>query len=542
MFKKFLLIVIGILLFVWGGLRLFPVITSPFYKYDILIKSGTIYDGTLAPPKNIDIGIKGDKIVELGSLTGPARKTIEANGLVVTPGFIDVHNHTDLVYYTVQMNKWLAFFKPEWSGNYNYLTQGVTTIIDGNCGYGFPDLDRYFGFLDLLRPGTNVYSLAPHGYMRNALFGEDNPRPLTAEQLAKLKEALAKEMQKGAVGLSTGLEYQPGAASTTEELIELGKVLKKYNGIYVTHIRDNTGPGVVKALTEAITIGQKAQIPVHVSHLQILEPYGDATPEKVIDLIKKARAAGLDLTADSYPYDIGNTWLIMISDAKYRTSVSIRPEYKTGAGRQEFLRAAEADLKKVNCDELIINSCAKNRSFEGRSLTEIAKSQGKSLAEMYVELATNDNVMVLYRCQNMEYVKALMPYDYMMSSSDGAVWTKMIGRPHPRSFGAFPKKVRLAIDEKLMSLPAVIRSMTSYPAEVFKLAGRGQIAVGNYADLAVMDLPNYCDKATTQDPTQYSTGIKYLLVNGVPAIDNYKLTGKRGGRPCKAQSKLTGTR
>lgn len=528
--------VVALLLLVWVGFQFVPMITSPFYKYDVLIKGGTVYDGTLAAPKNIDIGVKSDKIIALGSLTGPARKTIDAKGLVVTPGFIDVHNHTDLVYFTFGVYKWLAFFKPEWKGNYNYLTQGVTTIIDGNCGYGFPDLDQYFGFMDLLRPGTNVYSLAPHGYMRNALFGEDNPQPLTEAQLEKLKNVLEKEMQKGAVGMSTGLEYQPGAASTTDELIELGKVLKKYNGFYVSHIRDNTGQGVLKALKEAIEIGKKAGIPVHISHLQIVEPYADTTPEKIIKLIKKARAEGLNITADSYPYDIGNTWLMMISAPKYRTSLSIRPEYKTGSGREEFLRASEADLKKIDCDQLIINSYPGNRSFEGKSLAQIAKSQNKSLAEMYVELARDNNApMVLYPCQDMRYVKALMPYDYMMSSSDGAVWTPMVGRPHPRSFGAFPKKMRLAIDEKLMGLPAAIRSMTSYPAEIFRLKGRGRIAAGYYADLAVIDLPNFRDKATVQDPTENSTGIRYLLVNGVVSIDNGKLTGKRGGRSCKAQ-------
>jgi N-acyl-D-aspartate/D-glutamate deacylase len=160
----------------------------------------------------------------------------------------------------------------------------------------------------------------------------------------------------------------------------------------------------MKALNEAITIGQKAGIPVHISHLQIVEPYGEATPEKIIALIKKARAAGLNLTADSYPYDIGNTWLVMISAPKYRTSVCIRPEYRTGAGRQELLRVTEADLKKINCDQLIINSYVSNRSFEGKSLAAIAKNQGKSLAEMYVELASDNNApMVLYPCQNMKF-------------------------------------------------------------------------------------------------------------------------------------------
>jgi len=533
--KKIILWLVVVIVAILAAVPMTRVVISSFYKYDVLIKGGSIYDGTLAAPKTEDVGIKGDKIVALGKLTGSAMKTIDAKGLTVTPGFIDVHNHSDVVFEKTGLLRYLAFFQPAWKGNYNYLTQGVTTIVDGNCGWGFADLNKYFRFLNLLRFGTNVYTLAPHGDLRNFLFGKEDPEPLTKDQLEALKKEVEKEMERGALGMSTGLEYAPGCVANTDELVELAKVVKKHNGIYVSHIRDNTGDGVLKALKEAIEIGKRADIPIHISHLQINAPRRNVKAQQLIALIKQARAEGVDITADSYPYDAGNSWITMLTPAKYKTSDSIRPEYKTGQGREEFKRAAEEGFKNLKPDQIIINQYASNRSFEGKTLAEIAKSEGKSPAEMYVELACNDNApMCIFLDQDINIVKALMPYDYMMSSSDGIVYTKLAGRPHPRSFGAFSRKIRyIVLEQKLMSLAFAIRSMTSLPAEKFKLKGRGRIAVGNYADIAVIDLENYYDKATYKNPVQYSTGVKYLIVNGVVSIDDGKLTGKRGGRPNK---------
>jgi len=533
--KKVIVWLFAALVIMFVVLRITPAIISSFYDYDILIKAGMVYDGTLTKPKLEDVGIKGDKIVALGNLTGSARKIINAKGLIVTPGFIDVHNHSDVVFKKAGIFKYLAFFKPEWKGNYNYLTQGVTTIVDGNCGYGFFNLNKYFAFLGFLNFGTNVYTLAPHGDLRNFLFGTEDPEPLTKDQLEALKKEVEKEMKRGALGMSTGLEYAPGCVANTDELVELAKVVKKYNGVYVSHIRDNTGDGVLKALKEAIEVGKRANIPVHISHLQINAPRRNVKAQQLIALIKQARADGLDITADSYPYDAGNSWITMLTSAKYKTSDSIRPEYKTGKGREELKQAVEESFKNLKPDQVIINQYSSNRSFEGKTLAEIAKSQGISPAEMYVELASDDNApMCIFLDQDIEIVKALMPYDYMMSSSDGTVYTDLVGRPHPRSFGAFSKKIRyIVLEQKLMSLPAAIRSMTSLPAEKFKLKGRGKIVVGNYADIAVIDLKNFYDKATYNDPTQYSTGVKYLLVNGVLSIDDSELTGKRGGWPVK---------
>ncbi|MFH1683698.1 MAG: D-aminoacylase [Candidatus Margulisiibacteriota bacterium] len=534
--KKIIIWLVAAVVAVWVALPMTRAIISSFYDYDILIKGGTVYDGTLAAPKIEDVGVKGDKIVALGNLTGSARKTIDAKGLIVTPGFIDVHNHTDVVFNKAGIFKYLAFLKPEWKGNYNYLTQGVTTIVDGNCGWGFTDLNKYFGFLNLLRFGTNVYTLVPHGDLRNYLFGKEDPEALTKDQLEALKKEVAKEMKRGALGMSTGLEYAPGVMANTDELVELAKVVKKYNGIYVSHIRDNTGDGVLKSLKEAIEIGKRADIPVHISHLQINAPRRNVKAADIIAIIKKARAEGVDITADSYPYDAGNSWITMLTPAKYKTSDSIRPEYQAGKGREELKQAARKSFKEnLGPDQVIINQFSSNRAYEGKTLAEIAKSQGKSPEEMYVVLASDANApMCIFLDQDINIVKALMPHEYMMSSSDGTVYTDMVGRPHPRSFGAFSRKIRyIVLEQKLMGMQAAIRTMTSLPAKKFSLKGRGSIAVGNYADIVVIDLKNYYDKATYADPIQYSTGVEYLLVNGVLSIDGAKLTGKRGGRTVK---------
>ena len=202
-------------------------VNSP-YAFDIVIKSGTIYDGTLKDPYIADIGIKKDKIVAIGNLAGPAKKIIDANGLIVTPGFIDVHNHSDMTFKKSGLMRYMAYIDSSWKTNYNYLSQGVTTIVTQNCGWGFTDVNKWFAIVDSLRFGTNVYALVPHGDIRNELFGEENPQPLNAEQLELMKKRVEEEMQKGTTGIATGLEYAPGCMAITEEIIELAVKCKSH--------------------------------------------------------------------------------------------------------------------------------------------------------------------------------------------------------------------------------------------------------------------------------------------------------------------------
>lgn len=282
------------------------------YDFDVLVRGGTVYDGTLGDPYVADVGIRNDRITAIGNLSGTARKMLDAKGLIVTPGFIDVHTHVDISFLITGEQVSLASQMPEWKENHNWLHQGVTTVVTGNCGQGYADTSKWLGILDRLGFGNNVYHLAPYGAIREELFGKDLTQPLTREQIDAMKDRLAEEMEKGAIGLSVGLEYSPDYLATTEELIELAKVVKEYNGIYVTHIRNQTGMiypdgrvGVLEAIKEAIEIGRQAAVPVQISHIQVNVPWDDVQASQMLELIEQARKEGLDVTTDQHPYDVG---------------------------------------------------------------------------------------------------------------------------------------------------------------------------------------------------------------------------------------------
>lgn len=296
-----------------GGLPFFHSITaSAAGDFDILIKGGLVYDGTLSPPRAADLGIKSGRIVAFGDLTkARAAKLIEARGLAVTPGFIDVHTHCDQAF-QIMNPRYLAKAPQSMKGNYNYIYQGVTTVITGNCGLGIPRTDQWFDMAKTLSFGTNVAHLAPHGAIRADLFGVNQPGELSAAQLDALKRRIAEEMEKGAVGLSTGLEYAPGLLSSASELAELARIAARLDRIYTTHMRNETGaagpdgkPAVIAALEEAVLIGRRAGIPVEVSHLKVGVPNNTIPASQILEVIEKARREGLDVTADQYPYDAG---------------------------------------------------------------------------------------------------------------------------------------------------------------------------------------------------------------------------------------------
>jgi len=510
-------------------------------RYDTVIQNGMVYDGTLAQPRIASIGIRGNRIVAIGNNLGEAAKIIDATGLIVTPGFIDVHNHGDLTFQRFGNDVAAIAPKiPSLVGNHSYAYQGVTTIVTGNCGFGYTNLHAFYDVLDTVKFGSNAYSLTPHGAIRQELFGYDQPEKLTPRQLEALKKRIAEEMEKGAVGLSNGLEYAPGALADTEELVELAKVVKKYNGVYVSHIRDLTGRsyndgriGIIEALKEAIVIGKRADIPVHISHIQINEPIHNMTAMPIIELITKARAEGVDITADAYPYDAGVTWITMLTPAKYKTDKGIREEYKTAKGRAELKKAVEETFSYLGPERTMIIIYPARPHYEAKTIKEIAAMEKKTPSEVYVDMVcSNDAPQAIMQDQDMRNVRAfLMRDDFVFVSSDGWTTIKGAGKPHPRCYGAYPKMIKkFTVDEKLLDLSTVIRMMTSLPAEKFRMQDRGKLATGYFADIALINLPKLRDYATYNDPHQYSTGVEYLFVNGVLSIDKGTTTNERGGR------------
>jgi len=510
--------------------------------FDIIIRNALIYDGTYSDPFFADIGIQADKIAAIGTIHGKAAKTIDAAGYITTPGFIDVHTHCDLPFKRTGSLRYLSYILPSWKGNYNYTYQGVSTVVTGNCGYGYADTDYWLGLVDAVNFGTNVYHLAPHGIIRQEMFGQDQPLNLNKKQLEAMKTRVAEEMQKGAMGLSTGLEYAPGCFSSTDELVELCKVVRGYGGLYTSHTRDESGRiypdghvGVLSSVEEAIEIGRRAELPVEISHLKISAPFNRIKSSQVLELIEKARNEGMDLNADQYPYAAGSTDISIFLPNRYKTTLGIKDEYKTSTGREEMQQSVEDVFAYLPPEKILITWYPAQEKYEGKTLEQVSEMQGIKPSQCYVNMVCEEKIPIgVFFCQDMQIVREFMPHDYILTISDGWTTPKGMTMPHPRVYGTFPKKLRkFVLEEKLMRLPQAIRSMTSLPADKFNMQGRGRIAEGAYADIAVIDLNTICDRSTYEDPHQYAQGITYLLVNGVLSIEEGSATGRRGGRALK---------
>ncbi|MBN2254285.1 MAG: amidohydrolase family protein [Deltaproteobacteria bacterium] len=514
-------------------------------SYDIVIEGGKIYDGTLKPPYRADIGIVGDKIVAVGKLKGKSSKILKADGCIVTPGFIDIHEHSDMVF-SGDLDGLLPEDKKELEGNFNALYQGVTTVVTGNCGNSISDTAKWFAIVESIHFGTNVMHLVPHGRIRYELFGDNQPKALTLEQLDTFKARVEQEMKKGACGMSTGLAYAPGINATTEELIELSKVVNRYGGIYATHMRDERGAvleggkiAVLEAIREAIEIGRQSGAPVQISHLKLQAPHNGVKASQMLNLIEAARKEGLDVTTDSYPYTAGASELCILLPSRFKKATGgIAEEYKTEAGKREIGSAIEKVFVDIPPDKIIFLEYEGKPEYKGKTLKDISAAEGKNSLDCYVDIVCGDSMpTVIAFAHNEKAMRDFMPNHYVFTCSDGMTWSRDIKGAHPRFYGAFARKLKkYCLDDGLMSLTAAIRSMTYLPAEKMGMTGRGKIAEGAFADIAVIDLKSLKDRATYENPTQYAEGIVHLLVNGVVTIEDRKLTGRRAGRPLKGRA------
>lgn len=509
--------------------------------YDVMIRNGTIYDGTGRDPYVADIAVKDDRIVAIGFLGGMAQKVIDARGCIVTPGFIDVHDHSDMSFLWAGEERVQAYDIPEWSGNYALLYQGITTVVSGNCGYGFADMDEYFGFLDDLKLGTNTAYLTPHGYLRLALFGEDQPARLDAGQMDAFKRKVAQEMEKGAIGLSTGLGYAPGYLADLEELTAVAQVVKGYGGLYASHIRyepeaifGNGNADILEGVKEAIEVGRRTGIPVQVSHIKGYAPCTAGEVDRLLQTVEDARREGIDVTLDQYPYTGASTVISVLVPPEYRTSTGIKDEYKTPEGRLKIKEAIERTFLKLPPTQVVVLG----ETYTGLTLAEIGEREGRSPADVFVEVACLDEPPGgIFFMIDEGAMEAIMPHDYVFTGCDGGAAPKVDGPGHPRGYGTSPCKIKTyALEKRLMSLHDAIRSMTSLAAAKFGLQGRGSIAEGNFADIAVIDLNTFRDRATYMSAGEYAEGVVHLLVNGALAIENRVATGQRNGRTLRGSS------
>lgn len=501
-------------------LLLLPIVAEPTVEADIVLRNVTLVDGSGAAAHLGDLAVRGDRIVALGRFTVRGKpRVIAGDDLIAAPGFIDLHTHSDV-----------PLQQPATSQNLNYLRQGVTTVVTGNCGSGPENVAAFYRQLEQAKPGSNVIHQVPHNNVRRAVLGNANRQP-TAAELKKMEDLVDRGMRDGAWGLSTGLIYNPGTYANTEELIGLAKVAARHGGFYASHIRDE-GVAVLRATDEAITIGREAGLPVHISHMKATGPKAWGLPADSIALVEKARAAGQIVTADQYPYIASSTSL---------AAMVVPPRFREGSPKDYLARLDDPKLREAITHDmrergggktLRIARYAPKPAWRGKDLETIARDEKKELLDLVIEIEKNGGAQCISFGMNEEDVRLIMKRPWVATASDGAAMLPAAETgPHPRSYGCFPRKVgRYALADKIVSLEHAIRSASGLPADILRLPQRGYLKPGYFADIVVFDPATFRDTATFDKPHQYATGVRYLFVNGQLAIDDGKATPTRAGR------------
>jgi N-acyl-D-amino-acid deacylase len=497
-------------------------------SFDVFIKNGRIIDGTGNSWYYGDVGIKDGKIAALGKLgEATAQKTIDAKGLVVAPGFIDVHAHIE------------GAEKGTPTAN-NFIYDGVTTVVTGNCGGSNLDMGQYFAQMDSLKTSINIASLIGHNTVRRAVMGEAQRNPSPAE-LAQMEALVEKAMKEGAVGISTGLIYVPGTYSKTPEVLAVAKASAKHGGVYASHIR-NEGDGVADAVNEAISIGREARMPVEISHFKVTYKPNWGRSVETIGLVEQARKEGLDVTIDQYPYVASSTTL----DTTVPTWAfsggrdSLHARLNDPVIRQRIKKEMLGSLKKSklkNYDYALVARFAPDTTFNGKTISQInilkgRKSKPMDEAETILEMveATNRTQMVYFSMDEKDLVR-IMQYPFNMFASDAGIARFGAGMPHPRAYGTNARVLgRYVREQKVIRLEEAIRRMTSLPAQKFNLRDRGLLLPGMAADVVVFDEATVSDAAEFTNPHAYSVGFTHVLVNGEVTVSEGKHTGARAGR------------
>ena len=498
-------------------------------SYDIVIKSGKIIDGTGNPWFFGNIGIRGDRIAKVGKIDEVyAKKIIDANGLYVVPGFIDVHTHVDVLIDSLTDVK-------------NYLLQGVTTAVGGNCGSSRFPLSDLFQNLEENKIAINFASLVGHNTILRQVIGFEDRTP-TADEMSQMKELVKNEMECGAIGFSTGLGYIPGRYSTTEEIIELTKQVTPYNGVYATHLREQ-GLYIKDAIEEAVRIGFEASMPVQISHIKLSDDAVWGKYELITDPIEKARKNGLEIYLDQYPYIATSTsfsssfegWVIAGGHKAFVERMKDPENYKKA--KAGVIKKRFTSTKGINKLETIYISNNKNhREYEGKNIAEILDMLGKektisNAADLVIEMHKNDQPSCVFFQMNEVDVAHLMKKPYNMHASDGTIEIPGVQIPHPRAYGTFPRVLRKYVrEESVLSLSDAIRKMTSLPAQAMGFYDRSVLKEGCFADLVLFDLEKIKDTATFPEPHQYPEGISWIIVNGKVAVQNGEIKNGRSGR------------
>ena len=522
--------------------------------YDLLIQNGSVVDGTGSKAYLADVAAVDEEIVAIGKLEGDATRIVDAKGMVVSPGFIDLHTHSDLSF----------LLDPTAQSK---IRQGVTFELAGNCGgsYGAPleggalesfkkrvseypdNLDvnwkDFGGYLDTIQSAGTTLNLAVqvgHGTVRSCVLGMDSRAP-DRDEMNRMKELISESIELGAMGFSTGLFYAPGSYARLEEVIELASIAADHGVIYSTHMRDEgtQNTGLMVAVSEAIEVGRRTGIKVEISHVKCKGPAVWGMAGNILDLVERSRREGIDVAGDQYPYTASSTGL----------TGGLFPRWSLVGGREATL-ARIADngvrgrmlediegfyLEYGGSEKVVIARYVPESAYEGMSMYEIANVLGCTPAEAALDLYKQDDGQVIVHAMSEDDLDLIATHPFISVASDGSSLSAdgilSAGRPHPRSYGTYPRFLaQMVREKKLVLLEEAVRRMTSLPAARLGLSKRGRLAPGYFADLVVFDPDTIQDTASFEVPHSYPIGIPHVSVNGVLVIQDGEFTGKTPGR------------
>lgn len=520
--------------------------------FDLLIKDAQIVDGSGNPSYVGSLGIKGERIEAVGKMPeAQGRTVLDARGMALAPGFIDIHAHSEFT----------LLADPRGEGK---VMQGVTTEVSGNCGlsaaplYGdyferrkgdltelgleltWHDLRDFFDIMEAKKLSLNFATLIGHGNLRGSVVGYGNRKP-TDQEMERMRGLLRDSMKAGGFGLSTGLIYPPGVYSETEELIELARVVKEFGGFYASHMRSE-GDRLLEAIAEAVRVGEEGGIPVQISHLKTGGEKNWPKLEEAFELIEAARIRGVDVTADRYPYTASSTDLDAILPSwAYEGGVAAELARLTDPETRERLKKAVLS-QHPNDDywETVMVAAVdteKNKGFEGKTMAEVAREMKKEPCEALFDLLLEERIRVtaIYFSMSEENLRRILQRPYLMIGSDSSAratsGTTRLGKPHPRTFGSFPRVLsKFVREEKILSLEEAVRKMTSLPAQRLGLKDRGEIRRGAFADLVIFNPERVRDTASYTYPYAYPMGMRHVIVNGTIVIKDGAHTGAMPGK------------
>lgn len=525
---------------------------------EILIKNGTILDGTGSPMFKGDVGIREGKIVEIGDLHNEhAEKEIDATGKYISPGFIDVNNHSD--------QYWRIFIDPALE---SLLHQGVTTIIGGNCGtslaplvshdvmksiqkwtdmkkvaFNWLTMREFLQEIEKKKLSLNFASLVGHGTLRRGLVG-DEVRDISPSEMKQMKKMLTQAMKDGALGFSTGLVYTHAKLASSREIAELAEIVKKYDGVYTTHIRGESHE-LIRAVEEAIRVAEITGVRLQISHLKAMSEKNWPLMEEALNMIETARSSGINVHFDVYPYtSTGSVLYILL------------PDWATEGGRNMMLsRLKDSELRKKIIKEMkenehdyskiTISISALDKSLNHKRIEDIAKLQGKSIEDTIIDvlIASGGHVVTMMEVLSEKNVDKGVINPFSIISSNGSGYNIEHASSgevvHPRNFGSFPRVLANYVRTRgVVGWEEAVRKMSGLPAEQFKIEKRGILKEGNFADVVIFDPKKVTDLATVENPYQYSRGIEFVVVNGQIAMDNGNITNLRAGEIIRRKSSL----